>query len=74
MKVPGQLSSTISFERINLLLAQFVKGKINTPIIEGWNTIESLLKEKKFVVFLLRILLILLDGDNTVPKEEEKNK
>ena len=51
MKVPGQLSSTISFERINLLLAQFVKGKINTPIIEGWNTIESLLKEKKVCRF-----------------------
>lgn len=31
----GQFSSTISFERINPLLAQFVKGKINTPIIEG---------------------------------------
>ena len=65
--MPGQFSSTISFERINPLLAQFVKGKINTPIIEGWNTIESLLKRKKVCrIPSKKILHILLDNDNNV--------
>ena len=56
------------------MLTQFVKGKTTAPIIVGWNTIESLIKEKKFVVFLAKTLFILLDTDNNVLKEEERKK